>query len=268
MKVPIKTGSLKNTYYRDIPKDIVKAYRQAMFEQREMPDSTIPYRTEEKLFSCVRQGEPEKIEDYLSEFASDKLMGCMSRDPLRQVQYTFIAGITLMTRCAIAGGMPEIEAYNLSDVYAQKADVCKKEEDIMRLFAVALFDFASRVQQVKKKKRYSYPVSLCIAYISDHLHYQITLSDLAKQCMLTPQYLSTLFHRETGRTITDYIMNEKLETAKQMLTYSEHTLQEIASYLGFSSHSSFTLHFRKHYRITPSEYRNSSRFISSGAAPH
>jgi AraC-like DNA-binding protein len=259
VKVSINAGSLKSADYKDIPKDIVKAYRQAMFEQREMPDSTILYRMEEKLFSCVRQGEPEKIEEYLSEFASGKLMGCMSKDPLRQVQYTFIAGITLMTRSAIAGGMPEIEAYNLSDVYAQKVDVCKKEADIMALFAMALFDFATRVRQVRKKKRYSYPVSLCISYISDHLHYQITLSNLAKQCKLTPQYLSTLFHKETGRTITDYIMDEKLETAKQMLAYSQHTLQEIASNLGFSSHSNFTLHFRKHYRMTPSEYRNSSR---------
>lgn len=259
MKVSINTSSLKSVDYKEIPKDIVKAYRQAMFEQREMPDSTISYRTEEKLFGCVRQGEPEKLEEHLSEFTGDRLMGCMSRDPLRQVQYTFIAGVTLMTRSAIAGGMPEMEAFNLSDVYAQKVDVCKKEEDIMGLFAVALYDFASRVQQVRRKKRYSYPVSLCIAYISDHLHYQITLSNLAKQCKLTPQYLSALFHKETGRTITDYIMNERLETAKQMLTYSDYNLQEIASYLGFSSHSSFTLHFRKHIKKTPSEYRNSSR---------
>ena len=258
MKVSINAGSLRNTYFKDIPKDIVKAYQQAMFEQRETPDRTIMYRAEEKLFSCIRLGEPEKIEEYLFEFANGKLMGCMSKDPLRQVQYTFIVGITLMTRSAIEGGMPEMEAYNLSDVYAQKADVCKKEEDVLRLFAVALFDFASRVQQVRKKKRYSYPVSLCIAYISDHLHYQITLRDLAKHCRLTPQYLSTLFHKETGRTISEFIKNEKLETAKQMLSYSEYTLLEIASYLAFSSHSSFTFHFRKLYGITPSEYRNRS----------
>jgi AraC-like DNA-binding protein len=60
-------------------------------------------------------------------------------------------------------------------------------------------------------------------------------------------------------TITEYIMDEKLETAKQMLTYSEHTLLEIASFLAFCSHSNFTAHFRKRYGNTPKEYRNSSR---------
>jgi AraC family transcriptional regulator len=259
MKVSIKTDAIRNTYYKDVPKDIVKAYRQAMFEQRELQEDTVMYRTEEKLFSCIKRGEPEKIEDCLSEFAGDKRMGCMSRDPLRQAQYTFIAGITLMTRSAIEGGMPEIEAYNLSDVYALKADAYTKEEDILRLFAIALYDFASRVQQVRKKKRYSYPVSVCIAYISDHLHYPVTLHELAEECGLTPQYLSTLFHKETGRTITEYMMSEKLETAKHMLTFSEYTLQEIANLLGFCSHSSFTAHFRKNLGVTPREYRNSSR---------
>lgn len=260
MKVKLDTKMMKEIQYKETPRDIVLAYRQAMFDQREMPDSTILYRTEEKLFNCIRQGEPDRMEESLNEITEgDRMMGCMSKDPLRQAQYTFISGLTLATRAAIEGGLPEIEAYNLSDVYAQKADVSKRIEEILQLFAVAYYDFAKRVQQVRKRKAYSYPINLCISYILDHLHYQITLTELAKLCSLTPQYLSSLFHKETGLTITEYIMQEKLETAKQMLTYSEHTLQEIASFLGFCSHSSFTAHFRKSYDKTPREYRNSSR---------
>ncbi len=259
MKVKLKTDVMKTICYREIPKDIVLAYRRAMFEQRELPDTTIKYRTEEKLFNCIRQGEPDRIEESLKELSEgDRMMGCMSMDPLRQAQYTFISGLTLATRCAIEGGLPEIEAYNLSDVYAQKADVSKRIEEIWQLAAIAYYDFARRVQLVRRRKAYSYPITLCISYILDHLHYQITLTELSKVCKLTPQYLSALFHKETRMTVTEYIMKEKLETARQMLTYSEHTVQEIASFLGFCSHSSFTAHFRKTYGITPREYRNSS----------
>ncbi len=260
MKVKFDTKIIKEIQYKETPKDIVLAYRQAMFDQREMPDSTIMYRMEEKLLNCIRQGEPDRVEESLKEISEeDRMMGCMSKDPLRQAQYAFISGLTLATRAAIEGGIPEIEAYNLSDVYAQKADVSKKIEEVLHLFAVVYYDFAKRVQLVRKRKAYSYPITICISYILDHLHYQITLTELAKVCSLTPQYLSTLFRKETGLTITQYIMKEKLETAKQMLTYSEHTLQEIASFLGFCSHSSFTAHFRNSYNITPREYRNSSR---------
>lgn len=260
MKVKFDTRRIENAHYKETPKDIILAYRQAMFDQRESPDSTIAYRMEEKLLNCIRLGEPEKLEESLKELREgERMMGCMSKDPLRQAQYAFISGLTLATRSAIEGGLPEIEAYNLSDVYAQKADISKKIEEILQLFAVAYYDFAKRVNLVRKRKAYSYPISKCIAYILDHLHYPITLSDLAKVCMLTPQYLSSLFHKETGLTISKYIMKEKLETAKQLLTYSEHTLQEIASFLGFCSHSSFSTHFRRSYGITPREYRNSSR---------
>jgi AraC-like DNA-binding protein len=260
MKMKFNTSTIKDTFYKETPKDIVKAYRQAMFDQRETLDTTIMYRMEEKLLSCIKKGEPEKLEECLMEISErDLLMGCMSKDPLRQARYAFIAGLTLATRSAIEGGVPEIEAYNLSDVYAQKADTSKKIEEVLHLFAVAYYDFAKRVARSKKKKAFSYPVSLCIAYILDHLHYQITLTDLAKLCNLTPQYLSGLFHRETGKTLTEYVLYEKLETSKQLLTYSEHTLQEIASHLGFSSHSNFSAHFRRAYGITPREYRSSSR---------
>ena len=260
MKVAFDTKTMKSMEYKEAPKDIVSAYRQAMFDQREIPDSTIQYRMEAKLYNCIRQGEPEKLEECLLELSEDdRMMGCMSKDPIRQTQYAFISGLTLATRSAIEGGLPEMEAYNLSDVYAQKADTSKRIEDILQLFAVSYYDFAKRVRDGKMRKRYSYPVSLCISYIMDHLHYRITLREMAKLCNLTPQYLSLLFHKETGKTITDYIMYEKLETAKQMITFSEHTLLEIASYLGFSSHSGFTAHFRKAYGITPREYRNSSR---------
>ncbi len=260
MKVKLNTNQIRNTDYKEAPKDIVSAYRRAMFEQREMPDSTIAYRTEEKLLNCIRQGEPEKLEEMLKELSEeDRMMGCMSLDPLRQAQYTFISGLTLATRSAIEGGLPEIEAYNLSDVYAQKADTSKRIDEILKLFAIAYYDFAKRVAKAKKQKAYSYPISLCFTYILDHLHYQITLTELSRICNLTPQYLSAQFRRETGKTITEYIRKEKLETAKQMLTYSDHTLQEIASFLGFCSHSSFSAHFRKFYNMTPSEYRKSSK---------
>lgn len=260
MKVKFDTKMMKEISFKETPQDIILAYRQAMFDQRETPDTTIIYRMEEKLLNCIRQGEPEKLEECLREFdENNKMMGCMSKDPMRQAQYAFISGLTLATRSAIEGGIPEIEAYNLSDVYAQKADGSKRIEEVLQLFAVVYYDFAKRVQRVKKRRRYSYPISLCITYILDHLHYQITLTELAKLSGLTPQYLSALFRKETGTTITDYIMNQKLETAKQMVADTEHTLQEISSYLGFCSHSSFTAHFRKNYGITPREYRKSSR---------
>ncbi len=261
MKIKMSTNQDLYKSFGETPGDIVQAYRSAMFDQREQLDDTVHYRLESQLLHCVRKGEPEELKSLFSEFVlGERSVGYLSKDPLRQAQYLLVAGVTLATRSAIEGGLPEIEAYNLSDVYVQKADQCRKADDVLALFASAIYDFAKRVQQAKThRKPYSYPIALCIEYISDHLHYQITLEELAKRCNLTTQYLSSLFRKETGATLTEYILNEKLETAKQMLTYSELTLAEISQCLGFCSHSHFTGHFRKSYDMTPREYRDSSR---------
>lgn len=261
MKVKIDAKQEFYENFGETPKDIVKAYRSAMFEQREQPDNIMPYRMEAQIFGCIRNGEPEELKTLFNRVVfGDNMVGYLSKDPLRQAQYLFVAGITLATRSAIEGGLSEIEAYNLSDVYVQKADICRKPDDVLALFVSAIYDFAKRVQQAKTRRRpYSYPVALCIEYISNHLHYQIALTDLAKRCDLTPQYLSALFKKETGMTITRYILKEKLETAKQMLTYSELSLSDISHCLAFCSHSNFTEHFRRYYGITPKQYRDQAR---------
>lgn len=259
MKVKINPIPSDEFINEEAPKDIVRAFRASMFEQREQLAETMTYQQETTMMSLVRTGKLEELKELLHTFANKEVhIGGMSKDPKRQAQYSLISGITLVTRSAIEGGLSEVEAYNLSDVYIQKADLLTKAEDIYALFYVACCDFTKRVQQSGSgRKVYSYPISICIEYINSHLHYPITLNDLAARCRLTPQYLSSLFKKETGRTPTRYILDEKLETAKHMLLYSEYTLAEIANYLAFCSHSNFTEHFRKKYGVTPREFRNS-----------
>ena len=256
MKVKLDVKSLKEIPIIEPPQEIVKAYDRAMFEQRETLEGNMVYRMEKELFDSVRSGNTQALNQILEDISIQKqYVGYLSKDPLRQVQYIFVSGIALATRSAIEGGMPEIEAYNLSDVYIQKVDVCNNIDEVNRLFVIAMFDFTKRVKKQRKQKAYSYPVEQCIAYILDHLHYHITLTQLSKHCGLTTQYLSTLFHKETGITIREFIMNEKLEAAKQMLSYSEAGLMEISAYLAFSTHSNFTMHFKKKFGMAPREYR-------------
>ncbi len=265
MKVKFDVKNLKDIPIGEPPQDVMKAYGKAMFEQRETLEGNMVYRLEKELFDSVRSGNTEALNHILVNISiKEQYVGYLSKDPLRQVQYIFVSGIALATRSAIEGGMPEIEAYNLSDVYIQKVDVCNNIDEVNRLFVVAIFDFTKRVRKLRKRRAYSYPVEQCVAYILDHLHYQITLTEVAKHCRLTPQYLSTLFHKETGVTIRDYIMNERLEAAKQMLTFSEVGLQEISGYLAFSTHSNFTMHFKKKFGITPREYRANAKVTYIG----
>lgn len=95
----------------------------------------------------------------------------------------------------------------------------------------------------------------CKDYIFSHLHERIHTSDIAKALYLNANYLSGLFKKEEGITISAYILREKVKLAKTMLMYSRYSNIEIAGYLGFCSQSHLGAQFKKETGMTLHQYR-------------
>ena len=93
-------------------------------------------------------------------------------------------------------------------------------------------------------------------YIYDNLHTGVTLEELTAVTGLSPSYLSRLFHKEVGTTISGYIARKKVNAAENMLKYSEYSFVDISNYLGFSSESHFIKVFKKYTGYTPKVYRD------------
>ncbi len=94
-----------------------------------------------------------------------------------------------------------------------------------------------------------------IRFIMEHYTQPISLHDIADYLCVNPAYLSRLFKKETGETITNYIQVFKIDKAKKLLLEDEYNIVEIAALLGFDSSSYFTTIFQKHLGCSPSEYR-------------
>ena len=146
-------------------------------------------------------------------------------------------------------------AYNTSDMYIRKLDQCRDVEDVMALHREMFAYFTSRMAGVKKKKEYILPIAQCVEYIEAHLHMSLRIDELAELVHLSPGYLSVLFRRETGKSFSDYVLYRRIETAENMLLYSDYTSTEISEILAFSSQSYFIQCFRKYTGMTPKEYR-------------
>ncbi|MEB8823047.1 helix-turn-helix transcriptional regulator [Bacillus cereus] len=71
-----------------------------------------------------------------------------------------------------------------------------------------------------------------------------------------PMYLSTLFKKEVGMTLSEYIQREKVEEAKKLLTLTNYSLLEVSTFLNFNNQSYFTKIFKKYTEFTPKQYRN------------
>ena len=146
-------------------------------------------------------------------------------------------------------------AYNLSDIYIQSIDKCRTEDEVNLLHREVVEDYAQRMQIIHKTNIYPKPVILCLDYIYNNLHTKITLDKLAEVSRMSPTYISKLFHKEVGITISGYIVKKRIEAAENMLKYSDHTCIEITECLCFSSESHFIQVFKKHTGYTPKCYR-------------
>ena len=134
-------------------------------------------------------------------------------------------------------------------------DKCRTIDQISRLHDTMCLDFCSRMNELKRRQILSKPIVLCLNYIYSHIHYRITIKELAEYLSLSESYLSKLFLKEMGIPLSHYITDLKIEKAKNLLQYSDYSIVEIANYFSFASQSHFIQVFQKKTGITPYKYR-------------
>ena len=209
---------------------------------------------EEMMLSCVEHG---RTEDILAMFRAPTAgrAGAMAADALRQQKNLIICTATLVTRAAIRGGMNHEQAFALSDLYIQKAELMSDLLSLTRLNAQMVLDFTRRVEAEKAGIHQSKLVRKARDYILSHIGESITTEALAKELGLNRTYLCKLFSEETGLTVNQYVTQIKMEEAKRLIDVTKKTFAEIAEYLGYSSQSHFQKTFKKVWSMTPGEYR-------------
>ncbi len=107
-------------------------------------------------------------------------------------------------------------------------------------------DSASFVQEVKK-------------FVKAHLNSEeLNRNTIAEAIHMNPDYLSYLFHKQSGILLNTYITSERINAAKKLLITTDMSLQEIADATGFSNSSYFHKQFKKIAGITPQQYRGSN----------
>ena len=240
--------------------DIRQEVTKSMFEERENEVKHPNYDNEMAFYSLIAEGKLEAVkEKWETAPRSDaKERGMLSDNRLRNAMYHHVALTTIVTRICISKGMPQDLAYKLSDAYIIKADKQAKIEDIREVQWEMIEEFTNFMNDAKRNIASSKQIVQCIDYIRENIHKSITVSELADYVGLNETYLSKLFKKEVGCSVSEYIRNEKIEEACWLLKYTNKTSIEIATDLSFSSHSYFISVFKKVKGITPKEYRNNS----------
>lgn len=258
-------------YHRKLEKSIVIQNNQELeplMIQMEHPDlelskgrrnfifhSNLSY--ERVLLDYVKNGRKDKIKEIInySIIGEAELGSLAKRSRIRSEKNLMITGIALICRAAIDGGLNEETAFTLSDLYIQQLEEQNSLKAILALMEEAIYDYTNRVFELKLEK-YSATVTTCQHYIYNHLYGTITLDQLADLCHLSPNYLSSLFKKEVGISISEYTQQRRIDEAKRLLALTNYPISDIGTWLNFNDQSYFIKVFKKFTGITPKQYRN------------
>ena len=241
--------------------DMQRALARMEFAQRENLISHLPYEQETRFYRAIQRGDSEAVAAQFTPLCQEGF-GVLSRDAMRNLTYHLIITVAFVTRYCIEGGMDAETAYNLSDLYIQRIDVARTQEEIHALHREVVFSFTERMKALAARPPFSRPVMRCARYIHTHLHQRITAEELCADCGLSRTYLSRLFREEVGVTITQYILEKKLDEAKRLLESTSLSVSAVANTLAFSSESHFISVFRRQSGLTPKEYRRRASRLS------
>ena len=118
---------------------------------------------------------------------------------------------------------------------------------------IALFQRQSSRQETQREEER--PIHGITRYLQEHLAEEISLSVLAKEFYLSPQYISQLFKTEIGVGFLAYLTNIRMERAKKLLLTTNLSIAEVSEQSGYADYRVFTKVFKKSEGITPSQYR-------------
>jgi two-component system response regulator YesN len=92
-------------------------------------------------------------------------------------------------------------------------------------------------------------------YITQHIYEDISREDIASNVNLNPDYLTRIFKKEIGLNISEYVLQERVNMAKEMLTKTDLTVGSISASVGYNNFSHFSKMFKKATAINPKDYR-------------
>lgn len=216
---------------------------------------------EEQLFKMIADGNLKYKEALAKSASLSSGMKTNSNDSLRRHKNNTLVLLTLCSRACIRGGLAPSVSYDLNDFYASRIEECNSMSEIYKLNDAMLADYVYRVRKSKEESHISAPIQNACAYIKSHITEPLSIHVLAKHSGYSEYYFSHKFKEETGTSINDYILKEKIDQAKLLLSGTTENIQTISDNLAFSNRSYFYTCFQKLVSMSPSEYRSQNHRI-------
>lgn len=211
------------------------------------------YSFENEIIEAVSLGQIHKEKRLFSAF-SENLFEKRSADPLQNAKNYCIIMNTLLRKAAESGGVHPVYIDKVSSEFALKIERLSSLSENAPLMR-EMFGTYCRLVRKHSLKKFSLVVQRTILIINTDLSANLSLSSLAEKQNVSPGYLSTIFSKETGKTLSEYIRERRIKHAAHLLSTTHLQVQTIALHCGIMDVQYFSKIFKKQMGKTPKEYR-------------
>ena len=216
------------------------------------------YETEEQMMDCIARGDIEGAVHLGSSQVFSSLDNRAS-SVLRSRKNYMIVLNTLCRKAAQRGGVHPIYLDELSRRMAIRIEGITEPGEDREIMREMLRKYCMLVRSASTGN-YSPIISDVINYVTQHLSEpELSLRKIADELKLNKTYLSALFSKEVGTTLTAFINSRRIEQAIFLLNTQNIRIQAVAASCGIPDLTYFTRLFRKEKGITPSEYKKMVR---------
>lgn len=212
------------------------------------------YACEDRLLEAVSQGDITKASMCIGVFGSLPLPP-RSMDSMRERKNMTMVMNVLFRKAVQKAKVHPAHIDEVSTAFAKRIENCRNINEMYQISGEMLRKYCMLVQNYSMRG-YSEMIEGVINYIDFHLSEAINLKLLADHFSLNASYLSRLFKKETGKTLTDYMNEKRIESSLVFLTTTNLPVWEVASRVGIYDENYFSRIFKKIKGITPREYRN------------
>lgn len=210
---------------------------------------------EQELIRCLKVGTPEE----LAETVEKQFAAVMEAGPeasLQNVQLFLLQIVSTLTKAARDTGMDMHELFggnanllgelarlqHLDEAKMWVVSVCGKM--MGRIASDRQTSYSSLVERAKAYTRANFADSeLSINQVCAHLH-------------ISAGYFSSIFKRETKTTYVNYLLQLRMEEAKELLATTDLKAFEIAERVGYADPNYFSFSFKKYVGVSPKDYRS------------
>ncbi len=206
------------------------------------------------ISNFLHMGAADETEHFIEEY-----LGCMGRENVRSV--IFLQYITMDIYFCVTAFLEEI-GYSVEEITKEYGDI----NDIVRRFTTLdrvkeyfknILNGALELRDHNSQKKFSQILKKAKDYIEENYNCEdISLNSVAAQVNVSPNYFSTIFSQEMGKTFIEYLTEIRMGKAKELLMTTSRRTSEIAYDVGYKDPHYFSVIFKKTQGCTAREYRN------------